>query len=228
MRAELDDSRRETEQVRREAAAVEKDLQGLLRARDAKIGDLEDEIEEMQGRLIELETLLVEQQKALETLVGTTLREVAKREKLWTEQRSSRDSKIELLKDLAENKASFGPFLARGADMQSCSDSLPCLQGGAAETAAQAVQAYEKEFEQMEKRHQEEVEELKAEKASIIAKHEEEKKKKQMEQQLHQRTVASRQADYEKQVRLQEEQISELLRQKAWLSKQLGAPQFGM
>jgi hypothetical protein len=103
-----------------------------------------------------------------------------------------------------------------------------CVQGGAAETAAQAVQVYEKEYDQMEKRHQAEVEELKAEQARIIAKHEESAKKKEMEQLLNQRTVASRQADYEKQVRLQAEQIQELLRQKAWLSKQLGTPGFDM
>jgi len=103
-----------------------------------------------------------------------------------------------------------------------------CVQGGAAETAAQAVQVYEKEYDQSEKRHQAEVEELKAEQARIIAKHEESAKKKEMEQLLNQRTVASRQADYEKQVRLQAEQIQELLRQKAWLSKQLGTPGFDM
>jgi len=111
VRAELDESRRETERVKREAAAVEKELSSTISARDAKIGDLEDEIEDMQSRLIELETLLVEQQKALEILVATTLREVAKREKIWTEQRSTRDSKIELLTDLAESKARFSALV---------------------------------------------------------------------------------------------------------------------
>ena len=57
----------------------------------------EEELEDLHMRNMEMESLLIEQQKTLEMLVTNTLAEVAQRESIYMEVRAEKETKIEKL-----------------------------------------------------------------------------------------------------------------------------------
>lgn len=76
----------------------------------------------------------------------------------------------------------------------------------------------------MEQMHEAEIHVLKKEQIETLQQHAEAAKARERDQMLRQRDAATKQVDYESRIAIQSKQIEELLRQKAWMTKQLGAP----